>query len=192
MSFHSHWESRASAQKLVAASHYRLFNHREARCSCHNQHPINPSSRLFANVFSTSWRMSDRVRLVSAGLRRLRRAVSLLPAPICYFYECFQIVPSRIALLIYDLFFFFFVPPSVNPSPSETEWRSVERTACASSAPKHLSRKMNPSRSMDPAVSPASASHPTSPSQRNKLIKCLSKQLLENVVLIHQLQQTHH
>lgn len=117
MSFHSHWESRASAQKLVAASHYRLFNHREARCSCHNQHPINPSSRLFANVFSTSWRMSDRVRLVSAGLRRLRRAVSLLPAPICYFYECFQIVPSRIALLIYDLFFFFFCSSISKPFP---------------------------------------------------------------------------
>lgn len=39
-------------QTPVAASHYRLLNYREARCSCHNQPPINPSLPLFANAFS--------------------------------------------------------------------------------------------------------------------------------------------
>lgn len=48
--------------------------------------------------------------------------------------------------------------PSVSLSPSETEWHSVERTACASSALTHSSSQMNRSKSMDPAVSPASAS----------------------------------
>lgn len=52
----------------------------------------------------------------------------------------------------------FFLCSSVNPSPSETEWRSVGRTACASSALAHSSSPMNRSRSTGQAVSPASAS----------------------------------
>lgn len=46
---------------------------------------------------------------------------------------------------------------SVNPFPSETEWHSVERTACASTALAHWPSQMNLSKSKGRVVSPASA-----------------------------------
>lgn len=81
----------------MAASHYRLFNHREARCSCHNQPPINSSSPLFVNAFQLSRGCIQQDYGLSVP-------VVLLPALIC-FYTCCQLLCTYTTAVSFLIFY---------------------------------------------------------------------------------------